>query len=353
MIKTKIKVEAPGKLILLGEYAVLEQAPALVAAVDRYCRVEITPSFNSFFHFTAPNLGLNNIGFKIDKNGSPVLSEPVNDAEFKKLRFVFAILEHLATDVDSDLESADIRIDTEDFYHQKSKQKLGLGSSAALTVAFLQALTEFMGKDTRADELFRDALGVHRIAQGELGSGVDIAASASGGIIQYRMPKLKEPFDGEITNLEWPDDLKVVAIWTGSSASTQSFVKTVNRFRAAAPRAYTRVMDKMINLCEEGCKAFRSGDINGFLEIIPAFTNLEGILGNSSGTDIVSEAHKKISRLVDSAGGVYKPSGAGGGDIGLAFCSDDDTLQQIKSNISETSFEVLDLSILKEGIQVS
>ena len=32
---------APGKLVVLGEYAVLGNAPALVMAVDRRCRAEI------------------------------------------------------------------------------------------------------------------------------------------------------------------------------------------------------------------------------------------------------------------------------------------------------------------------
>ena len=34
---------APGKLFVTGEYAVLEGAPALVAAVDRYARVSVLP----------------------------------------------------------------------------------------------------------------------------------------------------------------------------------------------------------------------------------------------------------------------------------------------------------------------
>ncbi len=41
--------EAPGKLVILGEYAVLTGAPALVLAIDRYCRAEIAPSEFEFF----------------------------------------------------------------------------------------------------------------------------------------------------------------------------------------------------------------------------------------------------------------------------------------------------------------
>ena len=40
-------VSAPGKLVILGEYAVLANAPALVMAVDRRCRAEIRPSGNA------------------------------------------------------------------------------------------------------------------------------------------------------------------------------------------------------------------------------------------------------------------------------------------------------------------
>ena len=39
-----IRARAPGKVVALGEYAVLEGAPALVLAVDRYAAATIAPS---------------------------------------------------------------------------------------------------------------------------------------------------------------------------------------------------------------------------------------------------------------------------------------------------------------------
>ena len=36
-----IVARAPGKLVALGEYAVLEGAPAIVLAVDRYCEATL------------------------------------------------------------------------------------------------------------------------------------------------------------------------------------------------------------------------------------------------------------------------------------------------------------------------
>ena len=39
-----LSARAPGKLVALGEYAVLDGAPAVVLALDRYAEVSIEPS---------------------------------------------------------------------------------------------------------------------------------------------------------------------------------------------------------------------------------------------------------------------------------------------------------------------
>jgi mevalonate kinase len=44
-----IVARAPGKLVALGEYAVLDGAPAVVLAVDRYVEVTIEPSDDDTF----------------------------------------------------------------------------------------------------------------------------------------------------------------------------------------------------------------------------------------------------------------------------------------------------------------
>jgi phosphomevalonate kinase len=40
----RFSARAPGKLVVLGEYAVLDGAPALVMAVNRHCRATIGPA---------------------------------------------------------------------------------------------------------------------------------------------------------------------------------------------------------------------------------------------------------------------------------------------------------------------
>ena len=52
---THIKVSAPGKLHLLGEHVVVYNKPAILAAVDKRCFIEITPRKDSKIKVTSKN----------------------------------------------------------------------------------------------------------------------------------------------------------------------------------------------------------------------------------------------------------------------------------------------------------
>ncbi len=119
-----MRVIAPGKLVLTGAYAVLDGAPAIVVAVDRYAAAEIR---------------------------SPA-----------------------QVDVGA--------------LHDEAGRKLGLGSSAASAVATIAARAMARGEDPRyaaaRAEIFRLARAAHAREQ-RGGSGVDVAASVHGGALRY------------------------------------------------------------------------------------------------------------------------------------------------------------------------
>ena len=48
-----MRVTAPGKVVLFGEYAVLTGAPAAVMAVDAYASVNLAASHNDQWHFSS------------------------------------------------------------------------------------------------------------------------------------------------------------------------------------------------------------------------------------------------------------------------------------------------------------
>lgn len=153
---------APGKLVLLGEYAVLDGAGAIVAAVDRGVACRVHPA------------------------GDLRIETPGDD------RFVRAALEGAPPG----------RYHFEDWNPVDLPSKPGFGGSAAATVAAVLA----------AGRPGADAFAVHHAVQGG-GSGVDVHASLHGGVSRFPSPApLVAP-----PGLEgWP----LVAIWSGESAAT-------------------------------------------------------------------------------------------------------------------------------------
>lgn len=351
MHESTISVKSPGKLILLGEYAVLEQAPALVTAVNRHCIVNISPLYNSTFQIRTPNFNLPEIQFSLDPYGDAHFRTPLQPKFEKQLRFVLSILKYV-TLRNGKIPGASIEIDTTPFYHRTTGHKFGLGSSAALTVSLLSALLEYMDKRIAKSDLYRESYLAHRHAQGKLGSGTDIAASAIGGVMSYTMPEKISKLNGQAQPINWPGDLQMVTIWAGYSASTRNFVRQINRFRDENPDRYHAIMAPLAELSEAGKVEFQAGNCEAFIDIVSEFKKQEQLLGEASHTEIISEVHEEISSLVRQAGGTYKPSGAGGGDIGIAFCNTPDDAQRIKAVIQNSMFDLMDIQMQTEGMQI-
>ncbi|HEX6982593.1 MAG TPA: hypothetical protein VF181_07515 [Balneolaceae bacterium] len=352
MSDSTIQASAPGKLILLGEYAVLEGAPCLVAAVDRSCDVQINPLPGEAFRIEASNPDIPDIQFTLNDEGRICFKKGLSSANRERLRFVISTLKYVIRQSDGSLPSGAIKIDTESFYH-KTGHKLGLGASAAITVSLLSALMKYINKPIAGKDLYREAYQIHRKAQGKLGSGTDVAASAVGGVMQYCMQKNGNQIDGVLEPAEWPQDLQIIPIWAGYSASTQDMVRKVEMYRDENSSSYKAIMNPMKKLSADGCRAFLRGDVKSFLEVVANFIRQEQKLGEVSQTDIISKAHKEIMTLVEEAGGVYKPSGAGRGDIGVAFCDDIDTRLRITDAIANSSFDKLDLALQIDKMKVA
>ncbi|HET6528561.1 MAG TPA: hypothetical protein VFG39_07390 [Balneolaceae bacterium] len=352
MSDSTIQASAPGKLILLGEYAVLEEAPCLVAAVDRSCDVQINPLSGKTSRIVASNPDIPDIQFTLSDEGEMRFKNDLSSENRERLRFVISTLKYVIQQNDKTFSAAAIKIDTQKFYH-KTGHKLGLGASAAITVSLLSALMKYINKPVSGRGLYREAYRIHRKAQGKLGSGTDIAASAIGGVMQYRMQKNGHEVDGILEPTAWPQDLQMIPIWAGYSASTQDMVRKVRLYRDENSSSYEAIMEPMRKLSSDGCNAFRRGDVDGFLEVVADFVRCEQKLGEASQTDIISKAHKEILTLVEDAGGVYKPSGAGRGDIGVAFCTDLETRLSITDAIENSNFDRLELALQIDEIKTA
>ena len=179
----KILASAPGKLILLGEYAVLEGAPALVMAVNRYAEVTLEPISLDHCLIDAPEIGISSLPFTLNDNLEISFSRSVQKQSKEKLSFFSSTFEYfrqIRRKRLSELPTFKIKLDTSQFFNAEDDQKLGLGSSAALTAGLISALIHFGdGKfeSHQSNEIFEAALRAHRNAQGDIGGEIGLEAA--------------------------------------------------------------------------------------------------------------------------------------------------------------------------------
>lgn len=349
-MKQKIFTSAPGKLILLGEYAVLQGAPALVTAVNRYAKVVIKPSDASGgrtrhidFSVSSPTLKILPQRFEI--NADRQISFPDSTANIRKqLQFFAAGVERFLQMDEATLLPCAIELDTGEFY-LSSGEKLGFGSSAALTTALLSALHEFTGLPINDRyQLFQHAVQTHFQAQGKMGSGIDIAASVFGGTLQYQITP-GDPLTAMIEEIEMPEDLLMLVIWAGNSASTRELVGQVNAFARQHPGEFQKIMERMSDLSFAGCHAIVNREIAQFLDIVDQYYLTMDELGQRSGAPIISAEHARIANIAKQNGAFYKPSGAGGGDMGIAFANSINVLETAAEALTNAGFQMLDVKI--------
>jgi len=262
-------MRAPGKLVLSGAYAVLEGAPALVTAVDRY----VSADGNAVSSFTTPE-------FTAARPGS---AQPYFDAS--PLR--------------------------------DQGQKLGLGSSAAILVACLGVLRARERPETPLAELrqavFEEALAAHRRAQGG-GSGVDVAASSFGGHLLAR----REPSGAlSISEVSLPEEL-VLGVWaTGDPASTSHFVATVFDLKRRDPATFAQKFGAQAEASEAFAAAVTRGSAADLVRALSAQHGALKELGEAAGAPIVVDAVRQLHERAQAEGACVLPSGAGGGDVSL------------------------------------
>jgi mevalonate kinase len=256
-----VKHHASGKLVLLGEYAVVHGGPALVVAVAHGVTCTVHPAS--------------------DRR----IETPTGDDRFVRAA-LDAVHAPAARYVFTDREPLD------------TPGKPGMGGSAAATVAALRA-GGFSGSTA---ELCALGIAVHRGVQGS-GSGVDIAAAAFGGGLRFQA--------GQVEACPLPEP---VVVYSGTSAKTGPRVEAWQRWAAADPGANDAFLAKSAALVD----AFPDDPVAATRS---AWRLLCG-MAERAGFAYRTPAIDALVAAAEEAGGAAKPSGAGGGDSVVAFVPD-------------------------------
>ena len=337
---TSIVASAPGKLVLLGEYAVLEGAPALVLAVDRRACVSVTPSGHGSWEIVSPTLDLRARLRLLGGKAAWIDAEPPELAWIATLLSRFPQIERLP--------ACRIELDSDAFYldHAGARAKLGLGSSAALAVALLGALHTLAKSATPTLD---EAIHAHRAIQHGRGSGIDIAASLSGGLSCFRL-------GGETARIEpmkLPDGLRWCCVYSGRPASTGAMLETIAAWREREPTAFTHRNHELATISSRGIDAMAANDAAAFLSSLHDYADALASFGEAAGADIASREHRAIAAIAADCGCVYKSCGAGGGDVGVTFAVEDTRLRAFAERAAQAGYPVIGLAEDPKGLAVA
>lgn len=348
------EVSAPGKLVLFGEYAVLFGAPAAVAAVDRRAVVTLRPSEGKGWEIAAPGLVSQPARLEV----GPDNTVRWHDERGGAFGLVDKLLRGIGKSGSIDLVNLpplSATLDTRAFFEPAAggESKLGVGSSAALVVAFASALEAWAGggPDPETTGRLQELVDLHRVVQGGTGSGIDVAASLLGGVIRYRLAG-----DGSVAEavpLDLPQDLRLIFVWTGRAARTGDFLERLRARREEAPQEINPVLDGLGCVSAAGVGALADDDTERFLDAVDDFWNALDQLGRVIGMPVLSEEHLALRRIAVGCGVRYKPSGAGGGDFGIGFTTDPDAAVAFANLARKTVFGIPNLSIDPIGLEIS
>jgi phosphomevalonate kinase len=296
---------APGKIVLSGAYAVLEGAPSIVAAVSRYVTADAS---------RPAALVTDEVRAAID--AGVIASAPWFDA-------------------------SDLRTPLPD----GTSRKLGVGSSAAILVASIAAvagerlLRERPG--SLAAAVFPAAYAAHRSAQPG-GSGIDVAASAFGGVITASIR------NGQLDVAEHalPAGTVVEVFASPVSASTGDLIRRVRAFAAADPARYRRLLDAAARGSEAAIAATTPAEL---VAAIGAQLDALAELGDASGAGIVTAEAAAIRPEAAAEGAIFGPSGAGGGDIAV-YLGPSPSSPRVRSLARAHGYDLLDLRVGSTGV---
>lgn len=347
----RVEASAPGKVVLIGEYAVLHGAPALVMAVNRRARVEVWACPAHACRVEAAQLDASPVPFACASDGTVRWSDPA--AARPEFAFCRDLIERNLRQEAGVLDQArgmSLTIDTAELYGQLEGDpiKLGLGSSAAVSVALSAAVRAFL-RGSRERPGVDELLAGYRQGQGGHGSGIDLAASLAGGVFSYRLLESGP----EIEPLAWPPDWPLLFVWTGQPAATGAFLQRYVSWRAAHPKAANALFDQMADCVRHAQAAVHTGDLEAGMICVNNYRILMGKIGSLIHAPVITPEHAELAEQVAAVGAAYKPCGAGGGDLGMVLAARPEQLAAARARIRKRGFQILDLGPAVTGLELS
>jgi len=300
---------APGKVYLFGEHAVVYGEPAVPCAIELRARVTASERKGGL-RVQADDLTLDGFTVEYDGTASGRPDVDVSDSLIEAaMGYVNEAIDQARDAADRPGVGFDVTIESD------IPLGAGLGSSAAVAVAAIDAAARELGVELPPDELADRAYRVEHAVQDGKASRADTFCSAMGGAVRVE--------GDDCRTIETPD-LPFVIGYDGGAGDTGELVAGVRELREAYGFAADTV-DVIGDLVRSGEAALSNGDVGRLGELMDFNHGLLSALGVSSRS---LDAMVWAARDAGALGA--KLTGAGGGGCIVALDSTHETLTALE-----------------------
>ncbi|MEM2739899.1 MAG: mevalonate kinase [Candidatus Bathyarchaeia archaeon] len=269
---------APGKVILCGEHFVVYGEPAIVAAID--LKAYAYASFR-------------------DKPGIHIYSSMVSEDALRPIHDVVKLL----------IESRGVGLTGKGLsisINSSIPISAGLGSSAAVAVASILAVSKLLGLKLRKREIVSLGVKAEEVVHGRP-SGIDPTISVYGGMLLFKLR-------GNIRRIKPAKPIELVIADSGLKRSTGAMVRRVGELASRYPDIFSRLRSTVRTIVRQAVEAIIEGDLE----------ELGGILNMNHGLlSAIGVSNSRLEKLIYAAreAGALgsKVTGAGGGGCIIAL----------------------------------
>ena len=327
----KVEVSSPGKIFLSGEYLALDGSKATILSSKQRVKIKIEESDLS-----------SNLLYSLPTNKS----FPFHVDDSFQIKWLHGNPEELGLFIEQAIRLMQIKpsktkftIDTTDFYYES--RKIGIGSSSAISSALIKAINKYFNFAYTKEMMIDNALKLHSRKQNNLGSGLDVIASfIDSGLIECVIDNNGQK---EWQELEWPSDLIIKGLITTQQSDTSKMIEKYMKGHFNNKEFFSKLKIDADQCLENLSLSWRAKDCESILDFMEQYNILIKQLDEMYHLGIYTDEHSILDNLANDSEIFYKPSGAGGGDLGFLLTKNTDKLKRFNQKLTDSNFKLIDL----------
>lgn len=317
-----VTISAPGKLMLFGEHAVVYNHPCLVTAVNERMHTTVEVTQENRFELQAPDVQVTDYKKLLGELGKDEIPKGAKFVEIavKNVYEKYSLKSGICVTTRSDFSS-----------------EFGFGSSSAVTVCIVKALSELFGLNLTNKEVFdlsyKTVLDIQK-----KGSGFDVAAAVYGGTLYFITGgKTIEPLS--------LGSLPLIVGYSGVKADTVTLISKVKKFAEEEPETVDKIYNKIEKIVEAAKSEIEAKNWQKVGELMQQNQTLLSGLGVS-----IPKLDDMIQAVLGAGAYGAKLSGAGGGDCIIALAPKEKK-EAVELAITQAGGTILKVSTNAEGVK--